>query len=76
MPQREKKSSIELEALCLNVLRRRNGLEGLKKVWVGAYRGKLGFTWEITLYDGDVGPQAIIDALPEVRKLQQAYDLK
>ena len=62
MTQREKKSSFELEVLCLAALKPCLGMQCLNKVTVGPYRGPLGFTWEIALYDGNVGEKAIIDA--------------
>ena len=73
---RVRKPKAELEVLCVNALRAKLGMHDLRTVQVIPYSGLQSWTWEVSEFRGDVAPVAFQDAIEEVRKLQQMYDLE
>lgn len=72
---RVSKSRAELEALCVDALRLKPGMHGLRAVRITRYSGQEGWTWEVADFQGEVKLVAFQDAIEVVRKLQQMYDL-
>ncbi len=67
--QRERRTKPEIEALCLEALRKRLGLHDISYVRVRPYSGPKSWTWELDEVGPDAGEKALADAIDEVAAL-------
>ena len=74
MIERAKLNAAEIEARCLEALRRRLGLRGLTYTKIRPYNGPKRWTWELD-EAGPAAAGALSDSMDVVHELQQEFDL-
>jgi hypothetical protein len=73
--QRKKLPAQEIEALCVAALKCCMGLHEVISAKIRPYRGEKSWTWELRSVDPEPPKLALEDAMPEINKLQQLFDL-
>ncbi|MGA2492596.1 MAG: hypothetical protein ABSF67_06550 [Roseiarcus sp.] len=75
MIERKKLSAQKIEARRLEALHRRLGLKHISHVKIGPYSGPKNWTWDLLEAGPGASVNALRDAIEDVRKLQQEFDL-